>query len=140
MFTIEKYLSNPVDSTELTITVGGEEFLIRRTPGSEMIDSSEVEKPSEKYLDVLAKQVLDGDTKKPIGREYAKRFLDINPRTAMRVVAEILTESNKLYEEEAKIFEEEVKNSEGIDTESSTGNTASDSVSTLKSTDQAENI
>ncbi len=140
MFTVEKYLSRPYNSEELTVTVGEEEFLIRRPTGSETLDQSDIQSTSERYIEILAKQLLDGDTKKPIGRDYAKKFLDENPKIAIKVVAAILSETNSLYNAEMRLFEDEIKNSKATDTESSTGSIASDSVSIPSQQDPAENI
>lgn len=134
MFKIEEYLNGPYFDENITVKVEikngvEEEFLIRRLDGVDSLRVETMTDLADKYIYTLGNCLLDGDTKKPIGKEKAKKFLQQYRAVAINVGVEIFKETRKLdviEELENKEMENIEKNSEATDTESSTVNGVSD--------------
>lgn len=134
MFKIDEYLNGPYFDENITVKVEikngvEEEFLIRRLDGVDSLRVETMTDLADKYIYTLGNCLLDGDTKKPIGKEKAKKFLQQYRAVAINVGVEIFKETRKLdviEELENKELENIEKNSEATDTESSTVNGVSD--------------
>ena len=75
MFTVESFLNEDFHADWTEEKIGNETFLIRRMNGHERLRLQDVKDSSERIINVLGQCLLDGQTKQPIGKENAEKFV-----------------------------------------------------------------
>lgn len=124
MFNINDYLASDYHYDTVEEKIGNETFLIRRLNGYERLEFLDCKTLPERIVFTLSHALLDGNSKQPIGKNNAKKFIErydsLSDEIASRII-NLTTEYAKVEKSEWGIAE---KNLQGTVTNGYTDNTA----------------
>ena len=124
MFTAKEYLDGGYKDEIIEERVSNETFLIRRLDGIQRQEYAELKTAKERILYALANCLLDGTTRKEIGRKAAEDFLRNYDALGNHIANCIFKYTIDCLNTERELWGLAEKNLQEISSSGSTGNTA----------------
>lgn len=130
MFNVKDYLESDYRSEFYEERIGNETFLLRNLNGLERLKFQDLKTGSEAVLFVLARCVIDSNTKMPIGEENAEAFVTRYDALANAVATRIFKHCQDSLEAERQAQGLAEKNLPGTSGSDTTANIAEGTDST----------